>query len=246
MLRRLLAVAAAFACLAALPALADADPRYEKLCGAAGHPDWAFGDAKTTPYEYRPLFGCDDRPGFWHKRDRTYVNRLRKLGYSDADLGTLLAEQGWVWLKKKEPALAMRRLNLAFEYAPWNGDIYHGIALAMSQGGLPHDMVGYWYAVAANQKAGRPERFADYGRFLIATGQFEKAVPVLEKSRGLLPDDTWTLMNLTQSYFATKRKPEACGAVKLLGRSEPPEGYDATRYGIVVDHWEERAEKEGC
>ncbi|WP_417519250.1 tetratricopeptide repeat protein [Minwuia sp.] len=221
------------------------DLPYQTLCGAEKHPEWAFGD-DTFEIDLRPLFGCDDRVDFQHARDEEYIEKLVKLGYGGPQLGDLLSEQGWVWLKKHKPDLAMRRFNLAFAHDPWNGDIYHGIALALVESGQPDNVVGYWFGLATAQAKGSAQRFIDHGRFLTISGQFEKALPVLERAHTMQPDHTFTLMNLAHGYFETGRKPEACTTVDKLTVASAPEGYPADRFALVVSRWQERAVATGC
>lgn len=220
-------------------------PGYEDKCREAGHPDWAWGK-DGTPVQLLALFGCDRRFGGRRDADERFVEELRAKGLDDGQVGQRLIRMGWKWLGVGQMQAALNRFNLAFEYAPGNGEVYQGIAIVMANTGQPERVVGYWLRQAAEAPRGGSGRFADYGRFLNMQGEHEAARPWLLKALELEPVNAWAMMNLAHGYFEQDMVAEGCAMVERIAAAEPPPGFDEQKFASLIAGWRDRAEKAGC
>jgi tetratricopeptide (TPR) repeat protein len=224
---------------------ANLAPSYQEVCKAGEHPKWAYGKAET-PIQLQALFGCDKRFGARRDADERYVEQLQKRGLQGAALSWELVRQGWKWVGARKLPSALNRFNLAFEADPGNGDVFHGIAVVMAETGQPSEVVDYWFAQGVAQERGQPGRFADYGRFLNMQGRAVEALPVLQRSLELEPQNAWTMINLASLHFHQKNKPAACAMIGRLAKAQPPPGYPKERFAKVIDGWLKRGADEGC
>ena len=222
-----------------------AAPTYAEKCEAADHPDWAFGP-DDAPIQNRPLFGCGARSGPRQDADAQFVEELKAKGLSDEQLGERLIGMGWKWLSAGQPVAALNRFNLAFEYAPENGEVYQGIAIVLTNAGMPPKVADYWFRQGVAAPEGRSGRFADYGQFLTLQKDYDAARPQLEKALEVEPGHAWAMMNLAHGYFEQDRTEEGCAMVERIAAAEPPAGFEQERFDALVGQWRERAEAAGC
>jgi tetratricopeptide (TPR) repeat protein len=241
----LLAAAAMLMAAVSAASAETAAPTYAERCEAASHPDWAFG-GEDTPLQYRPLFGCSERSGPRRDADQQFVEELKAKGFSDARLGEELIGMGWKWLGAGQLPAALNRFNLAFEYAPDNGEVYQGIAIVMANAGMPPRVAGYWFRQAVEAPEGRSGRFADYGQFLTMQGDYDAARPQLEKALEKEPGHAWAMMHLAHGYFEQGKVEAGCGMVERIAAAAPPPGGDEAHFRELVGHWRDRAAKAGC
>ncbi|WP_417519252.1 tetratricopeptide repeat protein [Minwuia sp.] len=220
-------------------------PSYQEVCRAGGHPKWTYGK-EGTPVQYQPLFGCDQRFGARRDADERFVEKLQARGLEGTALSWELVRQGWKWIGVRKLPSALNRFNLAFEADPGNGDVYHGIAVVMTQTGQPGNIVDYWYTEAVTRETGQPGRFADYGQFLLQSGRLGEARPMLEKAIALEPFNVWTLMNLATLNFRQDRQTEACAFVTRVLNAAPPPGYPKDRFDRILEGWRDRRTEENC
>lgn len=220
-------------------------PSYQDVCREGAHPRWTYGKP-DTPVQLKPLFGCDHRFGARRDADERYVEQLQKRGLQGAALSWELVRQGWKWVRGRKLPVALNRFNLAFEADPGNGDVYHGIAVIMAETGQPPAVIDYWFALGVQQERGQPGRFADYGRFLNMQGRPAEALPVLQKSLELEPNNAWTMINLASLHFQQQEKAAACGMIDRLAGAQPPPGYPKDRFQKIIEGWQQRGVDEGC
>lgn len=220
-------------------------PSYQDLCREGGHPKWAYGQ-EGTPVQLKALFGCDQRFGARRDADERYVEQLQARGLEGTALSWELVRQGWKWIAARKLPVALNRFNLAFEADTGNGDAFHGIAVVMAETGQPSAVVDYWFEQAVSAERGQPGRFADYGRFLNMEGRQSEALPVLQKSLELEPENAWTMINLASLHFSRDEKEAACAMIARLEGAQPPPGYPKDRFEKIIDGWLKRGEEEGC
>lgn len=220
-------------------------PGYEDKCREAGHPDWAWGK-DGTPVQLLALFGCDRRFGGRRDADERFVEELRAKGLDDGQVGQRLIRMGWKWLGVGQMQAALNRFNLAFEYAPDDGEVYQGIAIVMASTGQPARVADYWFRQAVAAPEGGSGRYADYGQFLTMQGRFDDARPQLKKALELEPGHAWAMMHLAHGYFEQDKVAEGCAMVERITAAEPPPGFDAERFAGLLEQWRDRAEKAGC
>lgn len=232
-------------CAVTVTAQTTLAPGYQDICREAGHPKWAYGQAET-PVQLQALFGCDQRFGARRDADERYVEQLQKRGLEGTALSWELVRQGWKWVRARKLPQALNRFNLAYEADPGNGDVHHGIAVVMAETGQPPSVVDYWFALGIEQERGQPGRFADYGRFLNIQGRPADALPVLQRSLELEPQNAWTMINLVSLHFQQNDKPAACEMIARLDGTEAPPGYPKDRFTKIIEGWQKRGVDEGC
>jgi len=241
-----LAGLAVLAGTAVLAQEAAADTSWRATCLAQDHPAFAFGDNRL-PVGARPLFGCVERSGAREDADAQFVEKLQQDGAeSDKATARALIGMGWKWIGLRQPDSAINRFNLAWRYAPEDGDVYHGIAVTMSELGQPTEVVDYWFAQAVSKREGRPGRFADYGRYMVAQRRHEEARPVLIRALELEPENAWAMMYLADVHFWLEERPEGCAMILRILKAKPPRGFPQAEFDKLMDHWRNRAAVASC
>ncbi len=224
------------------PAQADA---LRDLCLSQGHPDHAFGNDRL-PESARPLFGCAVRDGARGDADEQFIEGLAANAPDDFSMARAQIRLGWKWVGMRQAASAMNRFNLAWRFAPDDGDVYHGIAVTMSELGQPTEAVDYWFAQAVSKTQGRPGRFADYGRYMVANRRHEEARPVLIRALELEPGNAWAMMYLADVHFWLEEREQGCAMILRILEASPPQGFPQVEFDKLMDHWRNRAAVASC
>ncbi len=232
--------------LLSLGATAEAEERsWHETCLAQEHPEFAFGDDRL-PADARPLFGCAERSGAREDADAQFVEKLQREGDTDLDTARELIRLGWKWIGLRQPGSAINRFNLAWRYAPEDGDVYHGIAVTMAELGQPAEVIDYWFAQAVSKPQGRPGRFADYGRYMVAGRRHAEARPVLIRALELEPENAWAMMYLADVHFWLEERREGCAMILRILDTSPPQGFPQVEFDKLLEHWRNRAAVSKC
>ncbi|MDF1721826.1 MAG: tetratricopeptide repeat protein [Minwuia sp.] len=241
---RVLGLAFCVAMFAAVAAPVQADALRD-LCLSQGHPEFAFGDARL-PESARPLFGCAARTGARGDADEQFIEGLADSAPDNFSRAGALVRLGWKWIGQRQPGSAINRFNLAWRFAPDDGDVYHGIAVTMSELGQPTEVIDYWFAQAVSKTQGRPGRFADYGRYMVANRRHEEARPVLIRALELEPGNAWAMMYLADVHFWLEERKQGCAMILRILESSPPQGFPKVEFDKLMDHWRNRAAVASC
>lgn len=215
------------------------------LCLSQGHPAFAFGDNRL-PDNARPLFGCTARNGARGDADEQFLEKLAEGERDNFAMARALIRLGWKWIGMRQPGSAINRFNLAWRYAPDDGDVYHGIAVTMSELGQPTEAIDYWFAQAVSKTQGRPGRFADYGRYMVANRRHEEARPVLIRALELEPGNAWAMMYLADVHFWLEERAQGCALILRILDASPPQGFPQAEFDKLMDHWRNRAAVASC
>lgn len=226
-------------------AAAAEETTWREACLAQGHPEFAFGDA-SLPAEARPLFACAQRSGAREDADQQFLEKLEREGITDLDTARALIRMGWKWIGTRQPGSAISRFNLAWRYAPDDGDVYHGIAVTMAELGQPTEVVDYWFSQAVSRTQGRPGRFADYGRYMVANRRHAEARPVLIRALELEPDNAWAMMYLADVHFWLEERDLGCAMILRILDTAPPQGFPQAEFDKLLEHWRNRAAVAQC
>ncbi|MDF1735695.1 MAG: hypothetical protein P1U37_10455 [Minwuia sp.] len=239
------ALAGVLITLAGMSAGAADVSSWRETCQAQDHPEFAFGDDRL-PGDARPLFGCAERSGAREDADAHFVEKLQSHGSGDLETARELIRLGWKWIGMRQPGSAINRFNLAWRYAPEDGDVFHGIAVTMAELGQPSEVVDYWFAQAVSKPQGRPGRFADYGRYMVAGRRHAEARPVLIRALELEPENAWAMMYLADVHFWLEERREGCAMILRILDTRPPQGFPQADFDKLLEHWRNRAAVSQC
>lgn len=160
------------------------------------------------------MYGGIDKTDEMIRADRTFLQRVRKMGYSRTQGAYKSVALGFRYLMKGDLAMAMKRFNQAWLLDPSVGDAYHGFAVATVERDRDMKTAERFFRIATGIDNTGPRAFADYGRLLLVLDRPVDAVPVLKKAvrkaPRLVPAQAW----LGHALFKSGKVGEACGVAR--------------------------------
>jgi tetratricopeptide (TPR) repeat protein len=169
---------------------------------------------KGHPPNQTPMFGGIAKNDTMRAADRTFFDRVRKLGATPAEGAVKFNLLGFRYFSKRELATSIKRFNQAWMLDPELGDVYHGFALIMVVRDRDFVTAEKFFRIAVGQSNTGPRAFADFGRLLLMTNRPTEAIPPLRtavvKGPKLISAHAW----LGTALFETGNVEEACEIAK--------------------------------
>ena len=164
----------------------------------------------TLPINELPMYGEREKTPEMLRNDADFIASIEKQNLSRKEGAEKVAQLGWSYLAKKDPATAMKRFNQAWLLDPENGTAYHGFAVMTAMRGGPPAEVERFFKLAISKPQVEAEAFVDYGRFLWTEKRLDESLTQLNKAFQLNPDAENCRYNISFVYYLKQDFNNAC------------------------------------
>lgn len=118
--------------------------------------------------------------------------------------------EAWRYLRKRDYAHAIFRLNQTWVLEPENGDVYHGFALVSLQRDKNKKAAERFFRIAISKPEVSQDAFIGYGKFLWSEGRLDEGLEHFYKTLDRWPRVNNARAGIALIYYRKKEFVKAC------------------------------------